>query len=403
MRAKRPSIRINVLAAISIPIMLAPAAASCQVPMTKAEARRILMQHIQAPDKVLTDTVKVDIKVDGHPEYRFEGDKGGRYRIDAVCGSKWIDYKRVSKLEIWDKTENKLPPDKLVQIAKNYVSAHFSSYDPGMFTIESWPCDGGTYILYEVKFTSTSGSGAVLPSKVSVELEEDTGALSRYEEVNNPVKVSMIPAITQDQAVAHGRAWIARNISANPSKGELPTPAEQYPVLLKVDVNAFINQTLVYTIYFRRSHLTIDAQSGLVLLESLYASSDEDPGGVKYKPVIPEERLWEVRWPNNSTLTHSAIATQAGVFIWGRYAENIGVKIRKDRGKVVLSCKGNAARIPIASSRPVSQAETWLRHGELYLPVEAVLQLTNRIGVDSERQAVTLVPLYMKPGAAARD
>jgi hypothetical protein len=362
--------------------------------MSADQARRILLRHIQTPDATLRAEVVFDIGGDGHLEFLFYGDKGGTYRIDAVCGAKLIVHARRSPVEIWEKPAKTLAPSQLDKIAADYVAAHFPGYKKGMFKVSSGKDDGGTYCLYDVNFIREVPSGAEIPVKCSLEVEEDTGAVSRYQEYSLPITINTDPKLNSAQAIAAGQEWIRQNVSLNPETARVSDPPELYPVRLKVDVDPLLNQTLLYEIRYRAMVLQVDAQTGAVISHDLYAHDDEGPRQSWGKGAKNPETLWEVRFPNGHTLTHEAIAVSGAVFVWHRYARAVGIAVRQGSESVELACRDKRIRLPLVSENPGATEAAWLMKGELYLPVAALLQLTDRIRVDQMGQSVTLSHPY---------
>jgi len=378
---------------------LAPGASA---QMAIEQARLLLLPHVQAPDTTLQAEVVVETSLEGHPEYLFYGDAWGSYRINAVTGEKLVQHLGQSPLEPGHQPATTLSAAQLRQSAINYVAAHFPGYTPDLFTVLSgeiepaYDCN-----VYDVDFVCTAPSGARLPLECRVTVEEDTGLVKTYEERCIPVTISTVPAVSQAQAIAIGQAWIAQNIDPDPSLGEVMTPAEYYPVVLKVEVDPLLNQALVYTIPYQAVVLTIDAQTGAVLSADGWLGGGDRSRARGGKRAKPAETLWKVRLPGGLEMPHGAVAVPGRVFLWHRQAQALGVAVRRDRERVVLTSKGKVVRLPLVRTSPGRRIAAWLRNGLLYLPVAAVRRLTDRVAVDLRERTVTLMHPYARLVSAA--
>jgi hypothetical protein len=377
--------------------------------MTVEQARQLLLPHVQAPDTNLdTNQVNlnpvIEISLEGHPEYLFYGDAWGTYRINAVTGEKSIFHVPRSLLPAGDQPATTLPATQLRQIAIDYVAAHFPGYTPNLFTVYSGDIepDYDTNEYY-VHFICTAPSGAELPLWCLVVVEEDVGFVKRYDEGCIPVTISTVPAVSQAQAIEIGRAWIAQNFDPDPSWGALNEPREYYPVEFKVEVDPFLNQALVYRIPYEAMVLYVEAQTGAVIATDGWAGGGDGPRKKDGKRAKPVESIWQVTLPHGNMMHHGAIAIPGRVYLWHKQAQALGITVRQEAGRVVLTCKGKVTRLPLARTRPDGRRiVAWLRKRSLYLPVAALRRLTDRVRVDLSSHVVTLVPAFARFASAPR-
>lgn len=124
-----------------------------------------------------------------------------------------------------------------------------------------------------------------------------------------------------------GRNWIAQNVDPDPSLVELNAPRDDYPILFKVDVDAFLNQALVYKIPYEAMALYIDAHTGGVIGTDPWAEAGTRSGKGKKKPLAPAEVLLDVKLgPRFIAMHHAAALLPPGrAFVWRLQAEALGV------------------------------------------------------------------------------
>lgn len=365
----------------------------CLSQMSANQARQALLPHVEAPDTTLQAEYVIETGLLGTPEYLFYGDGWGSYRIDAVTGEKHVQHRGRTLLEPGAQPTVTLAATQLRQIAVDYVAAHFPGYIPGLFAIYA-ATDVFQDDLNEfgANFVCTSASGADLPIWCRVHVEEDTGAVKSYQESSIPITVNTNPTITQAQAIAIGQQWIAQNFDSNPAMGALKTPSDQYQVGLLVDVDALMNEALLYRIPYYSMVLDIDAHTGGVIGIDYWAGPDErfKRSGSRKSPN--PESIWTVEVPKGLPMHHGAVALPGRVFLWHKQARSLGIGIRQNGNSLVLSGKGKSIRLPLMRTAPGLRMAGWIRKGEIYVPIATLLRLTHRIRLDPQEHSVTLIP-----------
>lgn len=367
----------------------------CQAdPLTPDQARQTLLSYVQIPDAALTVVPGISLNQDGHTEYLFHGDDGiagsntgGYYGIDAVTGAKSITFSGLSVADGNAQTPSShLTEMQLQQAALNYVSQHFPNYFPGMLSMSAGMVDA-IYDAdeYYVDFTIPVASGAEVPVHCQVIVEEDTGKIKFYGELNLPISVSTNPAITQSQAVQLGQNWIARNISTDPLPSQLNNNiGPRSPIRFKIVVDAFLNQTLVYDISYNALALVIDAQSGSVLDTESYASfSSSARFGPKSAP-LSREHFWAMKMQIGKQqaqvidkFTHAAIHTQGQTFLWSGYLKPAGIRVTRQNGGLILRSGKKALPLKSLRTATTNSRTAWERKDGFYVPLVAVRTLTS--------------------------
>ena len=364
----------------------------CQAdPLTPDQARQTLLHYVQIPDVALTVAPATSFNQDGHMEYLFHGDAGvagssagGYYGMDAVTGGKSITFSGLSVADGNAQTPSShLTETQLQQVAQAYVSQHFPNYLPGMLSMSAGMVDA-VYDAdeYYVDYTIPVASGAEVPVHCQVIVEEDTGKIKFYSELNLPISVSTNPAITQSQAIQLGQNWIARNISTDPLPSQLNGDiGPRSPIRLKIVVDAFLNQTLVYDISYNALALVIDAQSGSILDTESYASfSSGARSGPKSSPPS-REHFWAMKMQVGKQqvidkFTHAAIHTQGQTFLWSGYLKPAGIVVTRQNNGLTL--RSGKKMLPLKSLRTAttSNRAAWERKDGFYVPLAAVRTLT---------------------------
>jgi|GEM_PF-3219452 len=397
----RRSILVRSLVCLGGAVCLAATAAGQVQVLSVAEARQILAPHLDPPDTAFGDRVVIETSLEGHPEYLFYGNAWGRYRINAVTRAKLIQHQGRTLLEPGVQPATTLDASALRQTAVDYVATHYPDYQPGMFqvwspeTVTADDCNEFT-----VAFSAQAPSGAELPPRCVAYVEEDTGAVKTYEECCLPTLVNTWPSVTEAQAVAAGRQWIALNCDPDPYWGELLTPGDLHPIEFMVDVDPLLNQALVYRIPYRAAVVYIDAQSGSALRVDGWLADDGDRRQrASRKPGPPREAFWDVVLAGADMAMHRAavVLPPGRGYVWHGYATSLGVKVVRAGPAVVLTISGKRARLRVRHAPPRGEvAAAWERSGELYLPVRTLLGLTDRLRADAEGRRIVLWHPYSR-------
>lgn len=375
--------------------------AGAQVPtMTADQARQVLLPYVQAPDQTLVNpAVSWPDYSTGHTMYLFYGaanGNGGRYQIDGATGEKNIQYVPTST---WDKNASDAPPllsrSQLMQIATAFAQQHFPGYaaSTGRDTEsgrEPQLRDGDSYSIF---FGTLAPSGAELPIWCDVDLEEDTGAVAYYTELDLPVTVDTTPQITQDQAVAIGQQWIYQNISTDPAAGQFMSglaPGDP-PVNFKVAVDPLLNEALIYKIAFTACGLLVDAHTGAVVGEDGWASFGGPAATAIPKRTGPDREVMQtVRYGNSMITEHSAIATAGQVYLWSGFLKSLDIQFKHQKGWLLLSNGNKHLRLPVRTSAGGKGEGAWSRKGSLYVPLTVVGQLTDRVAANPQSGEVQI-------------
>lgn len=380
----------------------------CQAdPLTPDQARQILSRYVQLPDAALTVAPATSIDQDGHMGYLFHGDDGhagsntgGSYGIDAVTGEKSITFSGLSEADGNAQTpSNHLTETQLQQVALNYVSQHFPNYFPGMLSMSAGMIDA-VYDAdeYYVDYTIPVASGAEVPIRCQVIVEEDTGKIKFYSELNLPLSISTNPAITQSQAIQLGQNWIARNISTDPLPSQLSNNiGPRSPIRLKIVVDAFLSQTLVYDISYKALALVIDAQSGSVLDTESYASFASGARSGPKSPPLSREHFWAMKMQIGKqeaidNFTHAAIHTQGQTFLWCGYLKPAGIRVTRQSSGLILRGSKKVLALKSLRTATTNNRIAWERKDGFYVPLAAVRTLTNVFTELSHSQEVLIIP-----------
>lgn len=373
--------------------------------LTPDQARQVLLPYVQAPDVSLTAIPATDVNQEGRIEYQFHGDggttgsnAGGNYNIDAVTGEKSVTFSGLSEADGNAQTPSShLTEAQLQQAAANYVAQHFPNYHVGMFSIGAGPIDA-TFDAdeYYVHFNYAVASGADVPISSLVIVEEDTGKIKFYSELNLPLVVSTTPAITSSQAIQLGQNWIAQNISADQTLSQLNTNiGPQSPISLKILVDALLNQTLIYDISYNAIALVIDAQSGNVIATEPYASISSKARSGPKAAKQSREKFWDMKVQSgNGTLvdkfTHAIIFTLSQMFVWEGYLKLGNIRLIRHDKELVLVRGDKKVHLEFSKAASTNNRTAWQRGKSIYVPLAAIQVLSDRFVERPETQDIVI-------------
>lgn len=63
------------------------------------------------------------------------------------------------------------------------------------------PSDSGTIKVYEIEWQSFSSTGALLASRITVDVRADTGIVSNYSNIDIPTKIDISPKLSKEKAL----------------------------------------------------------------------------------------------------------------------------------------------------------------------------------------------------------
>ena len=364
-----------------------------QAGMTVAQARQALLPDVQPPDTTLPSTPIVG-SFDGHTQYEFDGNGGGGYSIDAVTGEKQIMYAGLSAADKQAQTpDNPLTAAQLQQVASAFVAQHFPGYNAASFQMVAPPVDivddGDEYY---VDFVTTAPSGATLPIHCLVIVEEDTGKVKCYEETSILVTVNTTPNYIQAQAIQIGQNWIYQNLSTDPAAGQFQTDlGGRSPIKFYVNVDALLNETLIYQIFFSSIVLSIDALSGQVVDVDYYAGATPTFRSGPKLAADSRESLVAVHSSGGFVpLGHAAIQTHGRVYLWGGYLKALGISTLRSKNLLTLTSAKRRCLLKVKTIPTGSNTVAWEREGSMYLPLAAVRSLTSSVAKNPNTQEIVL-------------
>jgi hypothetical protein len=241
---------------VSIYCITGPLYAQSLAPqITADQARQIMLTYIQAPD---TDFAPADAYLDDsshHQMYNFYGNKGIQgndqgftYTIDAVTLEKSI----YTGADHTGSNGSVMSRNALEQLAKSFFKAHYPvAYQIQMVCVTDYKQDNSPINQTEDNndFSGDFVCINYLPCdlnqcyRCSVDLREDTGQLTSYDERCIPLTISATPAINASQAVSIAQLWVQNNISSDSASYQIET-AYSDPEWLQVLIDSNLNQTL---------------------------------------------------------------------------------------------------------------------------------------------------------------
>ena len=374
------------LLALIMPVIGSLGQAPC---ISADQARMILSKYIQKPDTVLTRAISLSINPSGHIDYTFEGDGYGRYCIDGTSLAKIIIYAGFPEIKKPGAAPAKLLSVKTLRdIAAKFVAHHFPGYINGMFTIRSFDnLDDVDMNNFDIDFEINVASGAKIPTSCSISIDDETGYITQYDEYPYRININCNPRLSLDQAMAAGRAWLAENITSAPEAGEL-LDRDQYSAQLRVIVDTFLNQALVYEIYFRAMVLDIEANSGQVIGTDLYMSLSTFKGAPKSSLSRRETLLGIHPAGVSAVLNRRAVKIDGCVYIPVEYLKYYGCACVINAKNVICKYGKTAKQTVSIVSRP-TKGYCYKRGGDIYFPL-AMLAKNGAVVKEDEHGDIAL-------------